>query len=192
MENYQAGSADGISLWFLAVWFLGDVTNVIGAVWPGLVPSLVALAVYFCIADTVLIIQCLYYKCVNHNRSQSAETSLAQADDPNQPLLTRTASDIGLPGSRRRRSSASYRQRNGSAGAATLPIIPEDQRETRPWIKNTLAVVAICAIGAAGWAIAWKTGVWKRTIGKDHSADEVSDIVGASILGYVSAICYLG
>ena len=192
MENYHAGSADGISLWFLAVWFLGDVTNFIGSVWAGLVPTVVALAVYFCIADTILIIQCLYYKYVISPRSQSCGPSQIQTDDPSQPLLIGAASDIGLPGSRRRRSSASHQQRNGSAGAAALATISEDRQESGLWIKNTIAVMAICAMGAAGWSVAWKTGIWKPTIGTDDGADEVSDNVGASILGYVSAICYLG
>ena len=192
MENYQAGSADGISLWFLAVWFLGDVTNFIGALWAGLVPTVVALAVYFCIADTVLIIQCLYYNHINFNRSQSCKTSQARADDPSQPLLTRKVSNIGLPGSRRRRSSASNRQLDGTAGATILPPIPEDQREFLPWIKNTVAVVGVCAIGTAGWALAWKTGIWRPTSGKDHGTDGVSNNIGASVLGYISAICYLG
>jgi uncharacterized protein with PQ loop repeat len=33
VENYRAGSADGISLAFLVVWFIGDLANFFGAVW---------------------------------------------------------------------------------------------------------------------------------------------------------------
>lgn len=53
VENYQQQSAEGISLTFLCIWFLGDVTNLAGAVWAGLVPTVVALAAYFCVADAV-------------------------------------------------------------------------------------------------------------------------------------------
>ena len=53
VENYQQGSADGISLTFLFIWFVGDVTNLAGALWARLVPTVVALAVYFCFADAV-------------------------------------------------------------------------------------------------------------------------------------------
>lgn len=53
IENYKSGSADGISLTFLAIWFIGDVTNLAGALWAGLVPTVIALAMYFCVADLV-------------------------------------------------------------------------------------------------------------------------------------------
>jgi hypothetical protein len=53
IENYKSGSADGISLIFLAIWFIGDVTNLAGALWAGLVPTVIALAMYFCVADLV-------------------------------------------------------------------------------------------------------------------------------------------
>lgn len=53
IENYKSGSADGISLVFLAIWFIGDVTNLFGALWAGLVPTVIALAMYFCVADLV-------------------------------------------------------------------------------------------------------------------------------------------
>ena len=53
IENYKSGSADGISLIFLVIWFVGDVTNLAGAIWAGLVPTVIALAMYFCVADMV-------------------------------------------------------------------------------------------------------------------------------------------
>ena len=53
IENYKSGSADGISLVFLAIWFIGDITNLAGALWAGLVPTVIALAMYFCVADLV-------------------------------------------------------------------------------------------------------------------------------------------
>ncbi len=30
LENYKLGSADGVSLAFIGVWFIGDVTNLLG------------------------------------------------------------------------------------------------------------------------------------------------------------------
>jgi len=46
-------------------------------------------------------------------------------------------------------------------------------------------------VGAAGWAIAWKTGVWVPQSTHDDAAGTDTPI-GAEILGYASAVCYLG
>lgn len=68
IENYRNQSAEAISLAFVLVWFLGDLCNLIGALWAGLVPVVIAIAVYFCISDGLLIAQCLYYGIRNKRR----------------------------------------------------------------------------------------------------------------------------
>ena len=190
IENYRSSSAEGISLAFLTVWFIGDLANFFGSIWAGLVPTVIALAVYFCIADAVLITQCLYYHYVNSRKQKSLEFTGEHEDDPSQPLLARTSDDIGLPGSRRR-SSASQKRRNSSLVASTLPTIPEENGRFRPWIMNCLSVFAVCAIGAVGWAISWKAGLWRPTLESDD-LDQGQTKVGAEVLGYLSAILYLG
>lgn len=61
IENYKSGSADGISLAFLIVWFIGDITNLAGALWAGLVPTVIALAIYFSFADIVSRTMCIIH-----------------------------------------------------------------------------------------------------------------------------------
>ena len=148
------------------------------------------MAVYFIIADSVLLTQCLYYKHVNARRSLAADLTRRDTDDPEQPLLGRRPSNVGLPGSRRR-SSVSIKRRDSSIGVPVLTTIPEEGGYVRPWVKNTLCVVAVCAIGTAGWAIAWKAHLWLPTP-EDSGADDSSSNVGAEILGYLSAVLYLG
>lgn len=189
VENYRQGSAEGISLAFLIVWFIGDMTNLAGAIWAGLVPTVIALAVYFCFADLILITQCVYYNVMNSRkaRRKSARSALS-TDGVEQPLLgRRDSSNLGLPGSHRRKSSAASRRRR----ASSLPSIGEDAEASSEWVKNALSIIGVCVVGAAGWAIAWKTGVWVPTPAEDDSTS--GDIaLGAQILGYASAICYLG
>ncbi|KAB2108727.1 hypothetical protein AG0111_0g3356 [Alternaria gaisen] len=186
IENYKSGSADGISLAFLAVWFIGDVTNLAGALWAGLVPTVIALAVYFCFADLVLISQCVYYNMKNSPRGDR-KTSTQSTNSIEAPLLgRRDSSNIGLPGSHRRDSAASRRRR-----ASSLPTIPDVGDGASEWVKNALSIVGVCVVGAAGWAIAWKTGVWVPQ--PQHNTEDASDNpVGAMILGYASAVAYLG
>lgn len=184
IENYKQGSAEGISLAFLVVWFIGDITNLIGAIWAGLVPTVIALAIYFCFADLILISQCIYYNVKNARRARKASTR--SEDSVEQPLLgRRDSSNVGLPGSHRRRSSALSRQRR----ASSLPSLREQEEAGNAWVKNSLSITGVCLVGAAGWAIAWKTGVWAPSLDDDASG---TTPIGASILGYVSAVCYLG
>ncbi|KAF7128298.1 hypothetical protein CNMCM5793_002840 [Aspergillus hiratsukae] len=191
IENYCNGNAEAISLLFLFVWFIGDVTNLIGGAWAGLVPVIVAIAVYFCIADGVLIAQCLYYRRRNARREGllRRRRSSTITPDPTTPLLGRRFSDT----LERRRSVTSQRSARGSHGHpddALANIIEENEVGRSAWMKNFSSVLAICVIGMAGWTVAWQSGVWKpapkeRDGGVDMAA-------GAQVLGYISAVCYLG
>ncbi|KAL2863486.1 PQ-loop repeat-containing protein [Aspergillus lucknowensis] len=62
IENFRRGSADGLSLLFLIVWLVGDVFNILGAVLQGVLPTMIILAVYYTLADIVLLGQCFYYR----------------------------------------------------------------------------------------------------------------------------------
>lgn len=138
-----------------------------------------------------MITQVLYYNYVNSRNNPPEVIANGDTDSPDQPLLDRrSSSDIGLPGSRRR-SSVSQKRRDSTIAALALPTIPEDGGNAREGVKNTLCVLAVCAIGAAGWAIAWKAGAWKPTPG-EADRDTTNRNVGAEILGYLSAVAYLG
>lgn len=65
IENFRRGSADGLSLLFLIVWLAGDVFNILGAVLQGVLPTMIILAVYYTLADIVLLGQCFYYQGFN-------------------------------------------------------------------------------------------------------------------------------
>ena len=180
------------------MWFVGDLANLFGALRGSLLPTVIALAIYFCFADSVLISQCLYYNIINNQKAQR-KTSVDDdgrngtlPDDPTQPLLRRLSGidNIGLPGSRRR-SSASTRRRSSTVQSPLLPTIDEEENSTKLWTKNALAVIGICLIGTAGWAVAYWAGWWIPTP-TDEDSGETSRILGAEILGYTSAVCYLG
>jgi uncharacterized protein with PQ loop repeat len=207
IENYRLQSAHGISLVFLSVWFVGDITNFLGSVWAGLVPTVTALAVYFCFADTVLILQCLYYNVLNARRDRKLSTLSSSMSGETEPLLARqnsvssVQSNIGLPGShRRRRSSAASGtsprgHRDSGLSQNSLSQIVEDaeqENDGKAWLKNTISVLLVCLVGVSGWAIAWRTGVWRPAPEEDGSAGELKVALGAEILGYTSAVCYLG
>ncbi|KJX97863.1 vacuolar membrane pq loop repeat protein [Zymoseptoria brevis] len=206
IENYQQGHADGISLTFLFIWAIGDVCNLVGALWAGLVPTVIALAIYFCFADTILILQCLYYNS-KKSRAQkemsggvvaptgaSEQSPLLQGDpnkhtvQPSRRLTDVTEENMGLPGSRRRSSAISSRRHDHND---SLSRVLEEPTKTHSTVKNTVSIFLVMAVGAAGWAIAWKTGAWRPSTVSGDGGDDRTPI-GAEILGYASAVCYLG
>ncbi len=65
------------------------------------------------------------------------------------------------------------------------------QEDGSEWVKNTLSIIGVCLVGAVGWAIAWQTGVWVPQP-TDGPNDDTPIAPGAQILGYASAVCYLG
>ncbi|BCS24657.1 PQ-loop repeat-containing protein [Aspergillus puulaauensis] len=197
IENYRNGNAEAISLLFLFVWFVGDVTNLAGSAWAGLVPVIIAIAVYFCLADGVLIGQCLYYRARNARAAALlARNSSFATPEPTTPLLGRRFSDSLPEGGRRRRGScASYTATANDQGQGpdnTLAKLVEENRFGKgALMKNISSVLAICVIGMAGWTVAWQTGVWKPAP-LDSGNGGVDMAPGAQVLGYISAVCYLG
>lgn len=198
IENYKQSSAAGVSILFLAVWMLGDITNLIGSLWADLVPTVTALAIYFCFADTVLILQCLYYNTLNA-RAEKRRASQAESGEPSasetDALIQRsrsysgggvTAENLGLPGSRRKSKTSQTSRRD------SLSQMLEEDTPRRAWLKNTVSIVLIVLAGAAGWALAWRAGAWKPTPVASGPEEEVPAPIGAQIMGYASAVLYLG
>ena len=46
VENYTLKSGEGLSVLFVVIWLLGDVTNLLGAVMAGLLTTVIILAAY--------------------------------------------------------------------------------------------------------------------------------------------------
>lgn len=45
-ENYQLKSGEGLSVTFIILWLLGDITNFVGGAMAKLLPTVVVLAIY--------------------------------------------------------------------------------------------------------------------------------------------------
>ncbi|KAL4956944.1 PQ loop repeat-domain-containing protein [Aspergillus filifer] len=199
IENYRNGNAEAISLLFLFVWFIGDVTNLAGSAWAGLVPVIVAIAVYFCIADGVLIGQCLYYRARNARAAAlHLRTASTVTPEPTTPLLGRRSSEERIGEGYESRRRRSYNAVSGEGHSAergpdgTLAkLVEENEVGQGALVKNFSSVLAICVIGMAGWTVAWQTGVWKPAPLEGGNGG-VDMAPGAQVLGYFSAVCYLG
>lgn len=102
IEQWRMKSADGIAIGFITIWFLGDALNLVGALWAGLLPEVIFLAVWFCIADFMMILSYLYYTKMypkHHKKPRSTGSRGSHGSQEGAPLLRRrssTLTDIAL------------------------------------------------------------------------------------------------
>jgi len=160
------------------------------------VPTVIALAVYFCFADLILISQCLYYNVRNSRRERKiSQLSTATEDSAEQPLLSRQ-NTTSTAGSRRRRTSSlglpGSHRRSSAARRDSLEPIFEESTGTAAWLKNSIFVLLVCLAGSLGWVIAWRSGVWHPTPEHAGPIGDRDMAFAGQVLGYISALCYLG
>ncbi|KAF8459130.1 PQ loop repeat-domain-containing protein [Terfezia claveryi] len=192
IENFRNGNAEGISTTFLLTWLVGDIANLVGSIWANLLPTVIALALYYCFADFVLLSQVLYYNQQSRRRNameiqrqysheQRNHVDTTAPSDPTQPLLPNRES-TGT-------QSITYRRQSASRRRDSLSALIEKKPSTRTMItRNLLAISGTCLAGILGWFIAWKTGAWKV---RDGTPGNAPPDIGAEILGYISAVLYL-
>lgn len=204
-ENYTTQSASGVSILFLLIWAAGDLFNLLGALWARLVPTVIALAFYFTVSDSVLILQCLYYNHFAQRTKADApaafvgapgqprEEAEAEEAEEDAPLLSRrdsnrSFSSIGLPGSHLNR------QRSASGTLSKVDERPSPRPRTlRAALFNTACILGVCAVGTLGWAIAYRVGAWVPAPPEGQQGEgEQPTPWAAEVLGYLSAALYLG
>lgn len=182
--NFKAQSADSLSMAFLIVWLLGDATNLMGALLTHLAPTAIILPSYFCLADLILILQCVYYNTRNRRRAERLAQSGGAEPREDSPLLGRQDSE----------SIAA----NGNGADATWKDDANEEAEPEngssgSFVNNLLSLVAVYVIGAAAWFISYKAGAWDTAEPAPDAPDDANnpwEWAGLT-LGYISAVCYL-
>ncbi|KJZ79376.1 hypothetical protein HIM_01527 [Hirsutella minnesotensis 3608] len=191
--NYRAQSADGLSLAFLVVWSLGDVTNLSGALLTNLAPSAIALAIYFCILDATLISQCFYYNTLNARRRAAKEDQAtnAAASSENSPLLAERRDSV--TGHASSSQHGARRDESPSQVPSTKDTADEETPGQSTWTYNALSLLAVYAIGIAGWFVSYMAGAWDGEMPKssDPADESKSRAIAGLTLGYASAAFYL-
>ncbi|CAN3354658.1 vacuolar lysine transporter Ypq1p [Diutina catenulata] len=160
IEQWRLKSADGIAIGFITIWFTGDIFNLVGAVWAHLLPEVIFLAIWFCIADTLMVASYVYYSKIYPKHHHHSHHHRAESDET-EPLIQ---------GTRRRRSS-------------TLTDIAIDPSSHSVFTKYVLPMLFVLAAGSAGYFLSDAPPV---------SDDPEPIVIGPQIMGYVSAILYLG
>ncbi|TAQ87238.1 hypothetical protein B7494_g4425 [Chlorociboria aeruginascens] len=198
IENFRRSSADGLSLQFIIVWLAGDVFNILGAVLQGVLPTMIILAVYYTIADIVLLGQCFYYRGFTWKDEVTSPPKPHSVGEPNERtgLLS-----PGNDGRERRPSTWSNVSANHLSPAVPLldgprrsdPPAIENQKPTshlQATLFNLFAIFMVCAAGVLGWWVSNSSQSGPRHDSKESTSLEFS--LWGQIFGYFCAVLYLG
>ncbi|CAG8956258.1 hypothetical protein HYFRA_00003638 [Hymenoscyphus fraxineus] len=197
IEQFRRGSADGLSLQFIIIWLLGDIFNILGAVLQGVLPTMIILAIYYTIADIVLLLQCFYYR---------GFTFRDEVIPPPKPLHADAESHIGeanertglLPTARERRES--FLSENSVSASHLSPAVPLQSSPapiTQPTTRlqatlfNLFSIIMVCSAGVMGWYISERTQSPQSAPLPDNNSGLKFNFWG-QIFGYLCAILYLG
>lgn len=177
-ENFRRESSEGLSLMFIVLWLAGDVFNVLGAVLQGVLPTMVILAVYYTLADVVLLVQCLMY---GHGDSPDL-VHLSPANPLNEDVLETVLSGDRVHNEESTQENTSSLLESQEQASGLLKLSP-----LMAGLFKLLMVFLVFAAGLIGWYISYCHN------GRKHKrpVDLVFDPL-AQFFGWLCAALYLG
>ena len=211
IENFRRSSADGLSIVFIVIWLAGDVFNILGAVLQGVLPTMIALAIYYTLADIVLMCQVFYYR----GFTLTDEVKLTQEQSPEfEPLLdsngfTNHSNTANHLEERDRSRSMSRLRRHLSCVDAThlSPVTPlreapkaieapavlhlKPPSTLQSVVFNAFSIILVCVAGIVGWWASSSSERQKDLRSDKHSSSLHFDVLG-QVFGYLCAALYLG
>ncbi|TWU73538.1 hypothetical protein ED733_003698 [Metarhizium rileyi] len=188
IANWRSSSAEALSVQFIIVWLIGDVFNIAGAVLQGVLPTMIILAVYYTLADVVLLGQCFYYR------------GFTWRDEPATPIPKPSPQ---LSGNANERTALlgdhEHRERRGSDWTGLSLTVPHTSHNLPPppppsllqtVIWNASIVLMVCAAGVLGWWLGESaTNTEKR--GKTGGEDAIEFNLLGQFFGYLCAVFYI-
>lgn len=221
IENFRRSSAEGLSIFFVMIWLTGDIFNILGSVLQGVLPTMIILAIYYALADIVLLSQCFYYKgfvfrdeITQPSTDPDEQTSLLRPEqdtvqeDEQQPSSRR----VSWPDPQGRRPSSIREQLQAIDGSHLSPATPmHGKRDTdallgrspattrsrfQAFISNLTIVLLVIAAGVLGWWLSTQTVRSRERIrhnkAKSHQDTSLDFSIPGQIFGYICTAFYLG
>lgn len=193
IEQWKLKSADGIAIGTVLIWVLGDISNLIGAVWAHLLTPVILLGVWFCFLDTSLLASYGYYTYIFPKSHRTLhvpigeQTSLLNTNtntNTNDPENQANINDAPAeqPNTQNRRSSHKSSKSRRRSTAQSLAVASSHWSITKKYI---FPLVFVSLAGLLGY------------LASNHSdpapAPPDQEIkFGPQFFGYLSAACYLG
>ncbi|TCD65269.1 hypothetical protein EIP91_002934 [Steccherinum ochraceum] len=164
LENYQLQSGEGLSVFFVIIWLIGDLTNLFGALLAGLLPTIIILAAYYSTCDLILLWQIYYYRWKASKRSVS-------------PLV----SDVSVPPGPASENTPLLPTENVTDNAHKRPSLLSQ------FIRYSAAVLFVLMTGVAAWAV-------DQHIHRGEPRTQPEEVVEwrSQLLGWISAVMFLG
>jgi uncharacterized protein with PQ loop repeat len=207
VENFRRGAADGLSLQFIIVWLAGDVFNILGAVLQHVLPTMIILAIYYTIADIVLLGQCFYYRGFTWrdevipppSKAKSRRNGDAEANERTGLLAPATPAIVVSTQDRSRRNSDIPSWEHLSPAVPLLSDVPAPKPAPPPPSRlqtaafNTFAMFMVCAAGVCGWLLSrgYSNDSSKEPTEGDGDDGLVLNYWG-QVFGWLCAVLYLG
>jgi uncharacterized protein with PQ loop repeat len=203
IENFRRGAADGLSLQFIIVWLAGDVFNILGAVLQDVLPTMIILAIYYTIADIVLLAQCFYYRgftwrdeVIPPPPKQKNRRAVGEADERTGLLAPPVAQGILSHGGRRG-SGASWEHLSPAVPLLSdVPVpVPPPPPPTRLQTAafNSLAMLMVCGAGVGGWVLSRGYASDSSDFPAEGAGDDLLALnFWGQVFGWLCAVLYLG
>lgn len=214
VEQWRLKTVDGISPVFLLMWTFGDIFNLIGAIWAGLLPEVIIIALWFLFAD-LFTLAFYFYISISYDKKRKAKhakkhpNSHIVVDDERLllgehaihyehevPTLTDTnpetiSSDYGSTIQQQqqnhRRQSAADRRKSHSS---TLDDIVYEPENHSIFVKYTLPILLVILSGLFG-SILSPNGTSSAPADPTPEPPSNDTLLGPQICGYLSAFLYL-
>lgn len=167
IENHRLKSGEGLSVFFVVIWLIGDICNLVGAILAHLLPTIIILALYYTACDSILLIQIYYYRW--EKATSSATPFLVEED--NNTLPPNPSEEAPLLGGNERDSEAEH-------GLSA----------SNEFAKYAGALVFVFASGITAWAV---DEFIHKGQARSKPQEEVVEWRGQA-LGWFSAVMYLG
>ncbi|KAI0260253.1 PQ-loop-domain-containing protein [Gloeopeniophorella convolvens] len=162
-ENFSLKSGEGLSVAFVVIWLVGDLCNLVGASMAGLLPTVIILAAYYTLCDTVLLMQIYYYRWLNSKDRDAAGHLEARPEveaGEETPLLL----------------------------ASTDAQNAEKERSLKRHVLEYAGMIlCLVAAGIVAWAISEKVQGAEEEPRPEEKVEWKSQL-----MGYSSAVLYLG
>ncbi|GAA5844793.1 hypothetical protein JCM11251_002279 [Rhodosporidiobolus azoricus] len=174
---YKEQSGESLSLLFLFIWLTGDITNLFGSLWQGLIPTVIILALYYTFCDVILIFQVFYYRHKRRTHPELYEAVPTINGDSLGP--NSNGAPLATPASEQTPLLSSF-----SAHAPTSPPLSPALQRAKDILSYTGGFILVLVVGVIAWFAS-------KGRGKDGRVQEVWD-TSAQIVGWISAFLYLG
>ncbi|KAK7681553.1 hypothetical protein QCA50_015285 [Cerrena zonata] len=164
VENYQLQSGEGLSVFFVLTWLVGDLCNLFGAILSGLLPTVKILASYYTVCDCILLFQIYYYR-----RKRSRKSTLP-------PLV----SGVSVPPAQVSEETPLLNSNGSPTHRARGPMGLQ-------FAKYAGVVFFICMTGVVAWFV-------DERIHRDAPRSNPEEVIEwkGQVLGWFSAFLFLG